>query len=252
VRIIDHPLLGARALHPRPTPVEDPFFVTADGVTLACWRSNPHANAPTVLHFHGNGEVVADYIPWFADALVGLGVNVAFAEYRGYGGSTGRSTLGAVLDDAHRVLSGLGVEPEQVIAYGRSLGSYAAIELASTYPLRGLIVESGIADPLERILLRVTPEELGVTSEALREEVTGLLDHERKLARYHGPLLVLHAVRDDLVDATHAVRIASWAASEDRELVLLPRGGHNSILSDNREAYFKALRSFLGRLRRSA
>ncbi len=247
-RIIDHPLLSARALHPRPTPVEDPFFIRANGVTLACWRSSPHPGAPTILHFHGNGEVVADYVPWFADSLLELGVNVAFAEYRGYGGSTGRSSLGAVLDDAHHVLAGLGLEPREVIVFGRSLGSYAAVELASRHALGGLILESAIADPLERILLRATPEELGTTDAALRGEVRLLLDHERKLGAYRGPLLVLHAVRDELVDASHAVRLTSWAGGEDRELVLLPHGGHNSILAENREAYFKSLRGFLERI----
>jgi pimeloyl-ACP methyl ester carboxylesterase len=251
LRIIDHPLLGARSLHPRPKRVANSIAVAADGVTLSCWRSAPHAGAPTVLHFHGNGEVVADYVPWFANELVGLGVNVAFAEYRGYGGSTGKATLGAMLADAPRVLKGLALDPREVIVFVRSIGSYAAFELASRFPLAGMIIESGIADPLERILSRVTPEELGVSAAALHAEVAEHLDHEKKLSTFRAPLLVLHAVRDELVDASHAVRIASWSPSVDRELVLLPRGGHNSILAENHEAYFKALRSFFGRIKRS-
>lgn len=248
MKLINHPLLGARAMFPRPVPVADPFLVPAGSCTLACWRASPHRGAKTLLHFHGNGEVVADYVPDFAEALLALGVNVAFAEYRGYGGSTGRCSLGAVLEDAHRVLAGLAVPAEDVVVYGRSLGSYAAIELASRHGLGGLILESGIARPLERILLRVTPEELGASALELAAEVERHLDHERKLAAYHGPLLVIHAIEDDLVDAGNAVLMASWAASEDKELVLLPRGGHNSVVAENGEAYFRALREFLARL----
>jgi pimeloyl-ACP methyl ester carboxylesterase len=230
---------------PRATAVADPFWVrTPDGAALACHRAAPHGDAPTVIHFHGNGEVVADYVPTFANLMVGLGVNVIFAEYRGYGASSGRPSLSAVLDDAEAVLRAARQPPDRVIAYGRSMGSYAAIELASRHPLAGLVIESGIADPLERVLLRVTPDELEVAAPALAAEVEQLLDHQRKLERHRAPILVLHAVRDEIVDASHAVRLASWAASEDRELVLLPRGGHNDVLGQNHAAYLKSLSAF--------
>lgn len=248
MRIIDHATLSARLFFPRSTAVKDPFVVRVDGATLSCWRSAPHTDAPTVLHFHGNGEVVADYVPGFARLLMDHGVNIVFAEYRGYGGSTGRPSLGAVLDDAEAVLRASRVPPDRVIAYGRSLGSYAAIHLASRHALAGLVVESGIADAMERILMRVTPEELEVTPAALEEDVRRHVDHERKLACHRAPILVLHAVRDEIVDASHAVRIASWAASDDRELVLLPRGGHNDVLGQNQAAYAKALSSFFARI----
>ena len=248
MRIIDHPALSARMFFPRGTAVADPFTVRADGATLSCWRAAPHPDAATVLHFHGNGEVVADYVPGFANLLLSLGVNVIFAEYRGYGGSTGRPSMSSVLEDAGAVLRAARLPPEQVIAFGRSLGSYAAIEVAARYPLAGLIIESGIADPLERILFRATPEELEVSAAALTADVQQHLDHERKLARHRAPLLVLHAVRDELVDASHAVRLASWAGSEDRELVLLPRGGHNDVLAQNHGAYVRALTAFFARV----
>jgi pimeloyl-ACP methyl ester carboxylesterase len=250
VRIIDHPLLASRAFFPRPARPAEVFPVETSGAVLACYRAAPHAEALTAIHFHGNGEVVADYVPGFVNLLVDLGVNVVLAEYRGYGGSTGKPTLGGLLDDAEAVLAAIRVPAERVIAFGRSMGSYAAIELAGRHRLAGLVIDSGIADAMERILLRVSPQELGVSRAALVAEVKQLLDHERKLARHRAPILVMHAVRDDLVDASHAVRLASWAASDDKELVLFPRGGHNDLFSQNREQYVDALRGFVARVRR--
>jgi alpha-beta hydrolase superfamily lysophospholipase len=247
MRIIDHALLTARAFFPRPTRVADPFLVETDGAVLACYRSAPFEDALTAIHFHGNGEVVSDYVPAFAGLLHDLGLNVILAEYRGYGGSSGEPSLSAVLHDATSVLEAARVPPGRVIAYGRSLGSYAAIELASRFSLAGLVIDSGIADPMERILVRVTLDELGVTRAALAAEVRALLDHERKLSRHRAPILVLHAARDEHVHVSHAVRIAQWAASEDKELVLLPRGGHNDLFSANREQYVCALRGFIAR-----
>jgi hypothetical protein len=203
-----------------------------------------------VLHFHGNGELVSDYVPGFADALAELGWNAAFGEFRGYGGSTGETTIPGILDDADAVLGALGVGPEKVVAFGRSVGSFSALELAKRHPdLAGLVLESAIADVMERILMRVRPEDLGATQEELDAEVARLVDHQAKLAGYRGPLLVLHTEHDTMVDATHAERLFEWSAAEedDKRLVLLPEGDHNTILHANADVYWDELASFLSR-----
>jgi pimeloyl-ACP methyl ester carboxylesterase len=205
-----------------------------------------------MIHFHGNGEVVSDYLPDMAEEFTKLGMNVLFAEYRGYGASTGASpALGAMLDDAAAVLSASDERPESIIVFGRSIGSLFAIELAARYPnIRGLVLESGIADPLERTLFRVTPDELGVSHAELAGAIASRLDHRAKLGKYGGPLLVLHAANDQLVVPWHAERSFAWSATppRDKQLVLLPRGDHNSIFLSNYEQYMAALREFLERL----
>ncbi len=116
-----------------------------------------------------------------------------------------------------------------VIENGRSVGSLYAIEAAYRAPnLRGLVVESGIASPLERILFRIRPDELGVTSEALAQAAKERLDHQHKLAHYPGRTLVLHAAHDSMVDRTHAQRNAQWA--KQSELVLYEHGDHNNVV----------------------
>ena len=108
----------------------------------------------------------------------------------------------------------------------------------------GLIIESGIADPLERILLRVRPEEVDATAPELAAEVRARLDPQAEAPpRYTGPVLVLHAKEDSMVDASHAVRNAGYARRAT--LRLLPEGDHNSIFDDNREEYLAALSEFL-------
>src|SRR5690606_278510 len=118
------------------------------------------------------------------------GINTLFVEYRGYGASTGTPGLVRMLADVGRVLAHIAAPPGQVFAYGRSIGSIYAIEATRRLPvLGGLIIESGIADPLERILVRVTPEELGVDRATLEREVADHLDHRAKLAAYPGRVL---------------------------------------------------------------
>jgi pimeloyl-ACP methyl ester carboxylesterase len=168
-------------------------------------------------------------------------------EYRGYGASEGAPALAAMLGDGQRVLQALGVPERRVVAFGRSLGSLYAVELARRCPsLAGLVLESGIADLLGPLRQRVRPEELGCGIEDLVAEVAEHFDQRAKLADYRGPLLVLHTEDDDLLNCAHARHLHAWGGT-DKQLLLFPEGGHNAIFTVNRDAYLRALRSFLDR-----
>jgi alpha-beta hydrolase superfamily lysophospholipase len=242
--ILDHPTLSRRYFSPRREAPPDIFWIDCREARLACAYVAPHPSALTLVHFHGNGEVVTDYVPELAGDLTAFGVNVLFVEYRGYGASSGEPGLARLLDDVPAIVQALPVTPSQLVAFGRSLGSFYAIELVHRFPeAAGLIIESGIADPLERILLRVRPEELDTTAPELAAEVRARLDPQAKLAGYAGPVLVLHAKEDTMVDASHATRNASYPRRAT--LHLLPEGYHNSIFDDNRDEYLAALSEFL-------
>ncbi len=240
--LLDHPLIASRYFFPRRVRLPGALEVRSAGVTLACYAYAPHAGAPTVLHFHGNGEVVADHLDDFAPALLAAGLNVFFAEYRGYGGSTGAPTLGAMLDDVEAILAAVGRPANEVVVYGRSVGSIFALELAARVPaVRALVLESGIAEPLERLRLRVSAAELGVTEAALAHEAARRLDHRAKLARYPGPVLLLHAAGDHLVPFDNAERLAAWAGAR-ATLRRFAAGDHNTILLYNTAGIVAAVR----------
>ena len=126
VSLLDHATLGARLFFPLQEPAPDPFLVDAGGVTLACCSRAPHPDGPTLVHFHGNGEVVGDYVPEWADAWHAAGFNVFLAEYRGYGGSGGEPALVAMLDDVDAVFAAVGGPADRMVVYGRSIGSIYA------------------------------------------------------------------------------------------------------------------------------
>jgi pimeloyl-ACP methyl ester carboxylesterase len=146
--ILDHPAISGRYLFPQPRSVDDPFMVEVAGAELACYRRIIDPDKFTVVHFHGNGEAVADYIPDMAEAFANLGLNSLFVEYREYGGSTGLARLVSMFGDGEATIKAAGLAPDKVIAFGRSIGSLYAIELAHRQPaMAGLILERGIADP---------------------------------------------------------------------------------------------------------
>jgi pimeloyl-ACP methyl ester carboxylesterase len=242
--ILDHPTLSQRYFFPRRDAPASIFWIDCNEARLACAYVAPHRDALTLVHFHGNGEVVADSIPDLAADLTVLGFNVLFAEYRGYGASTGEPGMACILEDVPQIVNALSIPPNRLVAFGRSVGSLYAVELAHRFPeTAGLIIESGIADPLERILLRVRPEELNVTVKQLADEVRSRLNPQPKLNAYSGPVLVIHAENDSMVNSSHAVRNAGYA--KRATLRLLPEGDHNSIFDENREEYLATLTAFL-------
>jgi pimeloyl-ACP methyl ester carboxylesterase len=247
--LLDHPLIGRRYFFPRRAALPAPLWVEAGDARLACSLHRvDDPGALTVVHFHGNGEVVADWLDELPARLAALGCNLLLAEYRGYGQSTGAPRLGRMLDDVEAVVRAAGA-PERLVLFGRSVGSIFALEGAARFPqVAGLVLESGVADVLERLLLRVTPGELGVSAEELAAAVGARLDHRRKLAAYRGPTLVMHALFDDLVPVTHGERLAAWAGGPVT-LKLFDRGHHNSILAENEGAYFAAVAELLAAAR---
>ncbi len=217
--------------------------VDVAGAVLACAAHRVDPDGFTLVHFHGNGEVVADWQGVLDRAVNGLGWNLFLAEYRGYGGSTGEPLLGRMLDDVDAVVAASGA-PEKLVVMGRSVGSIFALEAVRRFPaIAGLVLESAIADPLDRVLLRVSPTELGA-SRLEFEDLEELLDHRAKIAGYTGPTLVLHTLLDGLVDVDNARRLARWAGSPVT-LRVFPEGDHNSILAENGPEYFTALGDFL-------
>jgi len=75
--ILDHPLVASRYFFPRPEAFPTPRWIdAADGSKLACYYQEVNPAAKTVVYGHGNGEVVADYLPDFPTWITRAGYNV--------------------------------------------------------------------------------------------------------------------------------------------------------------------------------
>lgn len=217
-------------LSPPPPNAEDVPVTVAPGVSVACRFYPTDPALPSVLLFHGNGEIASDYddvAPLYHRARLNLFV----ADYRGYGGSSGVPSFAALNGDAHPVLDRFhallderGFRPARFVM-GRSLGAYPASEIAARRPerLRGLVIESGAAN-LGRLARRVQP---GNAGEALDRLVAG---HAAKIAAIRLPALMIHGDVDELIPVQTAVEFYDTLTAESKELVLIPDAGHNDLL----------------------
>ncbi|MEO8698921.1 MAG: alpha/beta fold hydrolase [Kofleriaceae bacterium] len=195
----------------------------------------------TLLLFHGNGEVVADYDDAAAD-FARAGCALAVVDYRGYGRSEGTPTLRNAIGDARAVAESVrGDRP--LIAMGRSLGGVAAHELYAR-PIDGMaavVLESAFYDLAGLVRRR------GLRApEAFTVEELAAFDPAGKLRAGTLPLLVLHGARDTLIDPSEASSAIAAAGSADKQLVLIPGRGHNDISAA--DGYWRTLRAFVDRV----
>ncbi len=244
--ILDQPAISGRYLFPQSRKVDNPFYVDVDGARLACFHRVIDPEALTVVHFHGNGEAVADYVPFMANVFTKMNLNSLFVEYRQYGGSTGKAQLVEMLPDGEAALKAAEVQTEKAIVFGRSIGSLYAIELAARLPsIAGLIIESGIADPSERFLAYADLATAAFDESDVHVEVKRHFNHQKKLSGYANPLLILHTEEDGLIDISHAERNHQWAGSKHKHLVRFTNGNHNTIFHSNPNEYIGAVKDFV-------
>jgi len=251
---LDRPEILQFAFYPRrdfrrgPPNATDHRIPVEEGVAISCRLYTYGLHLPSILYFHGNGEVASDYDE-IAPLYGQVGVNLFVADYRGYGASDGTPTFANTVQDASPIFQGFeailrrGGYTGPLLVMGRSLGSVSAIEVASRYPerLRGLIIESGFGSVVRLF------ENLGFPPHLL-----GPIDPELpnlgKMRSISLPLLVIHGEWDDLIPLKEGVSLFEAAASREKRLVVIPRCGHNDLLWLGRDLYFAAIREFVAAL----
>lgn len=199
-------------------------------------------SSPTILFFHGNGEIVADYDE-IGQLYNRMGINFFPVDYRGYGRSTGRPSVTNMMRDAHLVFKYISHWRKEngwegpFVVMGRSLGSASALELAAHYwsETDGLIIESGFARvaPLMR-LLGVDMEALGIGEEQ------GFGNME-KIRRFAKPTLIIHAERDHIIPYAEGKALYEASSSGEKRFLTIFGANHNDIFLRGMGEYMEAV-----------
>jgi len=247
---LDRPEILMFLFHPRPEWGEQRPGDTADDMLIQVDRNVQigarfHAagkTAPTMVFFHGNGEIAADYDD-IGPLYTRMGINFFVADYRGYGRSGGSPTITAMMRDAHVIFdyarnwlqdrSYTG----RLIVMGRSLGSASALELAANYEdaIGGLIVESGFASV--RPLLRL----LGIDMEAMGIREEDGIQNSDNIAKFTKSTLIIHGENDQLLPLSEGRALYEASAAEDKRLLVIEGGTHNDIFIRGMKQYMKAI-----------
>ena len=211
------------------------FFKIAmgDGVRVAAlYLPNPQARY-TLLFSHGNAEDLGDNLE-FLEGLQRAGFAIVAWDYRGYGASEGTPSEKALYTDEQAVydyvLRELKTPPERVIAFGRSLGSVAAVDLAARQPVAGLVLEGGLTSG-QRVLLPFP-----------------LFPFDRfrnidKMGKVRSPVLIIHGTADGVVPFRNGEALFR-AAHEPKRHWWVEGAGHNDLAYRAGPEYARKLQEF--------
>lgn len=227
----------AKIFLPQPSSYQDtPEIIkitTPDQIQLsAVYRQNPAA-IYTILYAHGNAEDLGDIEP-VLQKLQSLKFNVFAYDYRGYGTSQGKPTEAKAYQDIETVynyLTGqLAVPSQRIIAYGRSVGSGSAVDLASRKRLAGLVLESAFTSAFRVIVpFPIFPFDK--------------FPNIDKIKKVNCPVLVMHGKADDTIPLSHGKQL--FAAAKPPKLSLwVDEAGHNDLMWVAGQQYAETLGKF--------
>lgn len=175
-----------------------------------------------VLYFHGNRKNIEWYAK-YAPLFTGKGFEVWMMDYPGFGKSTGELTEDELYAFAEQLytMAKAKYKPEQIIIYGKSLGTGIAAWLASKRSAKQLILE--------------TPY----------YSMTSLIAHYfpiypvGKLLKYHlptytyisivnAPVAIFHGTDDGVIPFSNAEKLKPLLKPGD-EFIVIPDGAHNNL-----------------------
>jgi hypothetical protein len=222
-----------QAIAARHPDVADIFLQAEDGTRLHAWHIRSGKDAPLVLYFGGNAEEVS----WMLDEIPRRinGASWVLVDYRGYGASGGTPSEPLLESDALLWYDRFAGAGSRVYAFGRSLGSGVAVQLAGQRRLDGVVLVAPF-DSMVEVGKRHYPY---LPVEWLLRHRFDSLSVAPKIT---APLLCVVATHDEVIPAEHAMHLYdAWAGPKK----LLPlAAGHNSI--DGHPEYWPAIGAFLG------
>lgn len=254
---LDRPEVLMFLFHPRReefrTPPKDNtidiLIPVGDAVVIGSTFHSAGKTNPTILFFHGNGEIVADYDD-LAQIYNSLGINFFIVDYRGYGRSTGSPSVGSMMEDCHTILNYVlkwlsdNDFTGPFVIMGRSLGSASALELAANYRDRidGIIIESGFAylTPLLE-LMGINARRLGISEE------DGCRNLE-KIRLFDKPVLIIHAEYDHIIPFSDGKALFDACNASDKRLIKIDGADHNDVMFRGFKTYMKEIHDFIGNL----
>ena len=159
--------------------------------------------------------------------------------YRGYGLSTGEPSEAALRDDARRIydwaVARADVDRGNVVLLGRSLGSYVAVSLANTRPVRALI----LATPFDSIASIGEKRYPFLPLQLLVGDRYNSIEQAPSIKQ---PALFLIAENDDVTPPENGERLArAWGGPS--RVHRLQDTGHRMV--EWRDDYWKEINAFL-------
>ncbi len=204
---------------------EEITLETNDGAKLNGLHFKVENSKGAILYFHGNA---GDLQRWgqLVEFFVELDYSVIVMDYRGYGKSTGKKSMENLYADSELwyEFAKQQYHENEIIVYGRSLGTTFATYLASRNQPKNLILET----PFYSI------EEVAKSRFPFLP-ISSLLHYKFPTFQYINkvscPITIYHGTNDNVIDFKQGERLFNSIKKENKTLISVPNGGHNDLVS---------------------
>ena len=174
----------------------DEIFIKVDEeIQLKSWIiKKDFKKFKTLVIFHGNAGHLSNRI-YKLNELYKLDINVLLIAWRGFSGNKGSPTENNLYTDAEAAIKWLneeGVNNNQIILYGESLGSGVAVEVGKENNFNSIILESPFTsiENSAKIYYPYLP---------VRFLLKDRYDSISKIKMINIPILIMHGKKDDVV-----------------------------------------------------
>jgi alpha-beta hydrolase superfamily lysophospholipase len=211
---------------------------TPDGeqLNLLYFKSQKQAPKGLVLYYHGNADNLQRWGK-YNKIFLQAGYDFMVWDYRSYGKSTGKPTTENLLNDAELVyqFANKKYTSDQIIIYGRSLGTGIAAYVASRHAAARLILETPYYS-LENVAKTYAP--ILPYASLLRFEFPTY----RLLPKVKCPVTIFHGTDDELLPLASTIKLRDLLKKED-EFIIIEGGKHHNL--SEYEQYRSHLRTVL-------
>ena len=215
------------------------------------WLPNGTPNAPALLYLHGTfRNLFQNYRK--IDALRSAGFDVLAVEYRGWGESSfilpSEASINADAAVAWAELVKRQPDPNRRVIFGHSMGTGAAVELASRRRVGSdygaLILESSFTR------LPDVAKATGVLGWVASWFATQQFDSVDKIGKIDAPILMMHGTADKTVPIELGRGLFD-AAPPGTRWVPFENGSHSGLDKEQHALYEQTVRSVIDRLPKS-
>ena len=253
--LIDNTTISNVVFYPRKTEIPEKLesnikvlkFDISDNISIGGFFFGTKTENPTILLFHGNGEIASDY-QYISDSFLECNVNLAVVDFRGYGFSSGEPYFTSLISDAMPIYDAFKQLMNEMnyldslFVQGRSLGSVCAAEIGAHNPpkLSGIIFESGFASIFNIMTNLFRVQSPYLTPDSLKE-----YSNDTRVQKFKVPTLIIHGTTDWIIPYSESQLLyQNLPNSVEKKLVLINEAGHNNILSFKQD-YFLPLSDFV-------
>jgi fermentation-respiration switch protein FrsA (DUF1100 family) len=215
---------------------------TSDKIHIqALYFKQSEQSKKLVIYFHGNAGNLYGRIDESLK-IFNCGCDVLLLGYRGFGKSEGKPDEAGVYTDGQCIydyaITKLGYTSENIILYGRSLGTAVAIHTAQNKILRGII----LITPLSTAEDFARAKNLGSFTSVAKNKFASI----DKLKNITCPMLIIHGTSDEVIPYALGRKVFDEYNGK-KAFVTIVNGRHNDLEFTDPELYWKSVSDFIAK-----